>query len=127
MQIVGVAARLGNEPHLDVSHLPGGIFPIARIDAGECGPQGLRHLPHGHAERARDAAVEVHLELGLLSLRRQAHVDRARSAEHDLLHLQEAPAVLQAPQEQQEQQGHHQRGFDDREPTARRRGPERRT
>src|SRR6185503_10598616 len=46
-------------------------------------PQRLSHLTHRYAKRAGDAAVELHLQLGLLTLRGETDVHRS----WHLLHL----------------------------------------
>ena len=72
-------ARLGREADRDVARLARRIDPVADVDAGERRPQRLRHLADRDAERAGEAAIDLHVELRLLSLRRQADVDGARA------------------------------------------------
>ena len=64
-------ARLGREADRHVAGLAGRIDPVADVDAGKRRPQRLRHLPDRDAERAGQAAIELHVELRLLSLRRE--------------------------------------------------------
>ena len=71
-------ARLRREPNRHVARLAGRIDPVADVDAGKRRPQRLRHLPDRDAERAGQAAIELHVQLRLLSLRRQRDVHRAR-------------------------------------------------
>ena len=59
---------------------------------GERRPQRLRDLTHRQAERARDAAIELELELRLLPLGRQSDVHRARNLLHLRLHHAPPPA-----------------------------------
>ena len=72
-------ARLGSEPNRHVARLAGRIDPVADVDAGKRRPQRLRDLADRHAERAGQAAIELHVELRLLSLRRQRDVHGARN------------------------------------------------
>src|SRR5207237_2476278 len=53
------------------------IDPIAGLDSGERRPQRLRDLPDGNAECAGEAAIQLDIELRLLSFRRQTNVDGA--------------------------------------------------
>ena len=81
-------ARLRRETHVTSRISPRRILPVARVDAGERRTQRLRDLTDRHAERAGNAAVELHLELRLLALRGQTDVHRARhllDARRDLL------------------------------------------
>ncbi len=71
------AARLRRQPDGDVARLAGRIDPVADVDAGKRRPQRLRHLADRDAERTGEAAIDLHVELRLLPLGRQADVDRA--------------------------------------------------
>jgi hypothetical protein len=86
-EVAGAGAGLGREAHLDVAHLAARVLPVAGVDAGERRAERLRDLPRRDAERAGDAAVELDVQLGLLPLGRQAHVDGARRGAHHRRHL----------------------------------------
>ena len=73
------------------------IDPVADVDAGERGTQRLRHLTHGDAERPGEAAVDLDLELRLLTLGRQVHVHGAGDLAHLVRHLLRQPRQLAAP------------------------------
>ena len=70
-------ARLGREADRHVARLAGRIDPVADVDAGKRRPQRLRHLADRDAERAGQAAIELHVQLRLLALRRQPDVHGA--------------------------------------------------
>ena len=77
------ARGFGREAHRDVARLAGRVHPVAGVDAGERRPQRLRDVADAKAQRAGQLAVDLHVELGLLSARRQADVDRAGHLAHE--------------------------------------------
>ena len=85
LQIGHHLSRLWREPNRHVARLARGIDPIAHVDPGERRPQRLGDLTDGHADGAGEPPIELHVELRLLSFRRETHVHRARH----LLHLRD--------------------------------------
>ena len=68
------------EPHHHLARLVVGIDPVTRVEPGECGTDGLRHLTHADPHRPGESAVDLHGELRFLPLGAEPHVHRARCA-----------------------------------------------
>src|SRR4029077_20063752 len=82
-QIHGALSRFRSEAHVYLTRLVARIHPIPGLDSGECRPKRLSHLTYSDSERSGEAAVQLHVQLGLLTLGRQPDIHRAL----DLFHL----------------------------------------